>query len=76
MHIQVVINNLDSTVTLQAIRQIIAQEVGHLEIGLKKNQDDMGKAFDSLEHGVYSKLSDIAQKIDVLEVEHCQMNNL
>lgn len=58
---------LDSSVTLQAIRQIIVQEVGHLEIGLKKIQDYMGEAFNSLEKCVESKLSDIAQKIDVLE---------
>lgn len=59
---------LNSQVTLSAIRQIIAQEVGRLETGFKQLQYDMGKAFNYLERRVDLKLSDITHEIDVLDL--------
>lgn len=53
----------EPAVTLNAIRQIIVQEVGKTECEFKHFKDDICKALDSLECWVDSRLVDISQRI-------------
>lgn len=53
-------------IALNAIRQIIIQETEKIESEVKQFKDEICKAFDSLEHRLDSRLSDITQTIQVL----------
>lgn len=59
---------VDSSITVSAIRQIIVQKVGKIEMEVKQFKNEICKAFDSLECKVDSRLAEILQKIQVLEV--------
>lgn len=60
-------SHIGPPVTLNAIAQIVVQEIGKIKSGVKQFKDEICKAFDSLKHWVDSRLLDITQKIQMLE---------
>lgn len=57
----------ESEITLQAIREIIVQEIGKVQTEIKSFKEDVCKTLDALEQTFDSKLTTIAQKIDIFE---------